>query len=106
MGSATLSHRRRNDGTIVLEIAGELDIDSEAGLASALFDLATNIRPPCIVVDFGRVTAMEAGGIDAIMDGYRAANASLVGFLVRDVRPPVAAVLQRAGVYRALTGGA
>lgn len=106
MGSALLGQQHRVDGTIVLELSGELDLDSEVGLKSILVDIVTSARPPSIVVDMGRVTFIDTAGIAALMEAYRAAVEHRVGFLVRDVSPAVARVLTTSGVYRFLTGGA
>jgi anti-anti-sigma factor len=106
MGSALLCLYRRTDGTIVLELSGELDLEGEAGLKSLLVDTITGIRPPSIVVDMARVTSIDTAGIATLMDGYRAAIKHRVGFLVRDVSPAVAGVLTASGVYRLFTGGA
>jgi anti-anti-sigma factor len=101
-----VSQFTRNDGTVVVQVRGELDLATEAGLRSLLVDLASRVRPPSIVIDMAKLTFVDSTGIGALAAGYNAAIENHVGFLVRDLAPAVETQLRVAGLYRHFTGGA
>jgi anti-anti-sigma factor len=105
VAGALVDQHRRPDGTIVVELRGELDLETEGGLKSLLVELAT-VRPPCIVIDMSRLTFVDSSGIGALAAGYNAALANRVGFLLREVAPSVERSLRVAGLYEHFTGGA
>lgn len=92
------------DGTVVVELRGELDLETEGGLKSLLVDLANERRPRCIIIDMARLTFVDSTGIGALAAGYRAAARNRVSFVVRDVAPQVERSLRLAGLYERFTG--
>jgi anti-sigma B factor antagonist len=106
MADATVSQYARSDGTVVVQVRGELDLGTEEGLKSLLLDLATKVKPPSIVIDMANLTFVDSTGIGALAAGYNAAIENRVGFLVRDLAPAVEKQLRIAGLYRHFTGGA
>ncbi len=106
MAEAVVNQVTRSDGTVVVQVRGELDLATEAGLRSVLVDLATRVRPPSIVIDLAKLTFVDSTGIGALTAGYNAAIENRVGFLVRDLAPTVEKQLRIAGLYRHFTGGA
>ena len=106
MADAVVSQYTRSDGTVVVQLRGELVLGTEEGLKSLLVDIATQVRPPSIVIDMVKLTFVDSTGIGALAAGYNAAIANQVGFLVRDLAPAVEKQLRTAGLYRHFTGGA
>jgi anti-anti-sigma factor len=106
VADAVVSQYTRSDGTVVVQVRGELDFGTEDGLKSLLVDIATRVRPPSIVIDMAKLTFVESTGIGALAAGYNAAIENRVGFLVRDLVPAVEKQLRIAGLYRHFTGGA
>jgi anti-sigma B factor antagonist len=106
VADAIVSQYTRSDGTVVVQVRGELDLGTEEGLKSLLLDLATKVKPPSIVIDMANLTFVDSTGIGALAAGYNAAIENRVGFLVRDLAPAVEKQLRIAGLYRHFTGGA
>jgi anti-anti-sigma factor len=106
VAEAVVSKYTRSDGTVVVQVRGELDMGTEEGLKSLLVELATKVRPPSIVIDMAKLTFVDSTGIGALAAGYNAAIENRVGFLVRDLAPAVEKSLRIAGLYRLFTGGA
>lgn len=106
MAEAVVTQFTRGDGTVVVQVRGELDLATEDGLRSLLVDLASRVRPPSIVIDMAKLTFVDSTGIGALTAGYNAAIENRVGFLVRDLSPTVEKQLRIAGLYRHFTGGA
>jgi anti-sigma B factor antagonist len=106
MADAVVTQYLRTDGTVVVQLRGELDLGTEEGLKSLLLDIAQRVVPPCIVIDMANLTFVDSSGIGALAAGYSAARAAKVGFLVRDLAPAVERQLRVAGLYEHFTGGA
>ena len=98
MGEALVNARRLADGTVVIEVRGEIDVASAALLRTRLVDTVANLRPICIVVDLLHVTFIDSTGIGAIAAGQNAARAVGVGFQVSNPTPFVAQQLRITGL--------
>ena len=94
---------RGSDGTIVVEIRGEIDVASSDRLRRVLRD-AAGIRPTAVIVDMLYVTFIDSTGIGALAAGYNAAHAHGVPFEVRQARPFILTQLRQTGLYEALVG--
>jgi anti-anti-sigma factor len=82
MGEALVGSRRSADGTVVVEIRGELDIVTARGLRELLVDQVSRDRPTRIVVDMRYLSFMDSTGIGALVGGYGAAREAGVEFSV------------------------
>jgi anti-anti-sigma factor len=87
-----MNTRRLADGTVAIEIRGEIDVASADQLRSTLIHTATNVRPVRIVVDMLHVTFVDSSGIGALAAGRNAARSVGVGFTVSN---PAAFVRQQ-----------
>jgi anti-anti-sigma factor len=90
------------DGTVVVDVRGELDLASTATLGEELSARVIAMRPPRVVVDLGLVTFMDSTAVSALLGVQR--NARSVGASLRVVNPSpfVAQLLATAGVAEAL----
>jgi anti-sigma B factor antagonist len=77
-----MSTRRLADGTVAIEIRGEIDVAHADQLRTTLIHTATNVRPIRIVVDMLHVTFVDSSGIGALAAGQNAASTVGVGFAV------------------------
>jgi anti-anti-sigma factor len=102
VGSGQLSTRRLSDGTMVVDVRGELDLASTATLRDDLSAEVIAMRPPGVVVDLGLVTFMDSTGLNALIGVQR--NIGSAGVVLRVMNPsPVGPLLLRSsGVDEAL----
>jgi anti-anti-sigma factor len=100
-----MSTHRLSDGTVVVDVRGELDLASTAALRDELSARVIAMRPPRVVVDLGLVTFMDSMALNALLSVQR--NARRVGASLRVVNPSpfVAQLLATAGVADALGYG-
>lgn len=102
VGNAQLTTHRLTDGTLVVDVRGELDIASTAALRDELSAYLISLRPPQVMVDLGLVTFMDSTALNALLAVQRTARS--VGAWLRVVNPSpfVAQVIQTAGLAEAL----
>jgi anti-sigma B factor antagonist len=106
VADAVVSQRVQDDGTVVLDLRGELDIAVNDALRDVLVDTITTRRPPRVVVNLRHVTFIDSTGMTALLAGYNAARQHGVGYEVHEVAPFVERQLRTTGVYDQLvTGG-
>jgi anti-sigma B factor antagonist len=105
MASAVVERRTGLDGSVVVELRGELDLASEQAFKALLVDLAEE-GPPAIVVDMRHVTFIDSTGIGALVAGYHAAHTAGVAYRVGRVAPFVERQLRTTGLYERLVGTA
>jgi anti-anti-sigma factor len=100
--SGQLSTRRMSDGTMMVELRGELDLASTTALHDQLSADVIAMRPPGVVVDLGLVTFMDSTVLGALISVRR--NARDVGAWLRVVNPSpfVARLLRITGVDQTL----
>jgi anti-anti-sigma factor len=104
MGEALANCRVEADGTVVIDLRGELDLTVEQALSELLVDTVRQLHPPHLVVDMLHVSFVDSTGIGALVAGYKAAHAAGTSFTVRQLAPFVAQQLQATGLYERLTG--
>ncbi|HLL66887.1 MAG TPA: STAS domain-containing protein [Micromonosporaceae bacterium] len=104
MGDAVVKRCTLDDGTVVVDLRGELDLAINDALRALLVDTAIRVRPPRIVVDMLHVTFVDSTGIGALAAGYNAAQSTGVSFTVRHLAPFVAKQLRITGLYDQLVG--
>src|SRR5438270_13382786 len=104
MGDAVVNRSVEPDGTVVVELRGELDLAINEALRLLLVETATTVRPPRIVVDMLHVSFVDSTGIGELAAGYTAARAAGVEFSVRHLDPSIAEQLRLTGLYDPLAG--
>ncbi|GIF62036.1 hypothetical protein Ais01nite_00710 [Asanoa ishikariensis] len=102
MANAMVSRRLLDDGTVVLELRGELDVAVNDALRDVLEQTIRIERPPLLVVDMRHVTFVDSTGMGALVAGLNAAREHQVRFGVHAVAPFVEKQLRIAGLYEAL----
>ena len=102
MAATLINTTRGTDGTVVVEVRGEIDVASAERLRQVL-NGASQGRPAGLVVDLLHVTFIDSTGISALVAGYRAAHSVGVHFAIRRPSPIVLAQLHQTGVYGTLT---
>jgi anti-anti-sigma factor len=105
MGSALIYTRRAPDGSVLVEVRGEVDVKDSTRLRDVLVDIATRQMPSKIMVDLLHVTFIDSTGIGALAAGRNAAHRLRLGFAVRNANGFVAAQLRQTGLYDALVTG-
>src|SRR3954471_21604230 len=103
MADAVVSQRVLDDGTVVIDLRGELDIAVNDALRDVLVDTITTRRPPRVVVNMRHVVFVDSTGMGAIVAGYNAAKDAGVRFDVREIAPFVADQLRATGLHALLT---
>ncbi|GIF75426.1 STAS domain-containing protein [Asanoa siamensis] len=104
MASAVVGRRLLDDGTVVLDLRGELDVAVNDALRDVLEQTIRNDPPPAVVVNMKFVTFVDSTGLGALVAGLNAAREQQVRFVVRDVAPFVEKQLRIAGLYETLVG--
>jgi anti-anti-sigma factor len=102
VGSGQLSTHQLSDGTMVVDVRGELDLASTAILRDDLSAEVIAVSPPGVVVDLGLVTFMDSTALGALVSVQR--NVGAIGAPLRVVNPSpcVARLLHAAGVDETL----
>lgn len=75
------------DGMAVLNLEGEIDLDSHAAVTRATLPLTRSGRP--IVLDMSRVTFLDSAGIACLLALRNAAIENGTPMIVRDPSEPV-----------------
>jgi anti-anti-sigma factor len=100
-----ISTHRLADGTMVVDVRGELDVASIATLRDDLAARVVALRPPSVVVDLGLVTFMDSAAVTALVNVQRSARSVGASMRVTNPSPFVANLLRTAGVAEALGYG-
>ncbi|WP_205863897.1 STAS domain-containing protein [Planosporangium mesophilum] len=96
-----MNTRRLADGTVVIEVRGEIDLGNAERLRGALADTATSVRPVRVVVDLMQVTFIDSTGIGALAVGRNTARSVGAAFEVRNPPPFVRQQLRMMGLTEA-----
>jgi anti-sigma B factor antagonist len=102
VASALVSRRRLEDGTVVLDLRGELDVAVNEALRDVLEQIIRIQRPPAVVINMRYVTFVDSTGMGALVAGLKAARNGRVRFVVQEVAPFVEKQLRVAGLYETL----
>jgi anti-sigma B factor antagonist len=105
VASALVSRRRLEDGTVVLDLRGELDVAVNEALRDVLEQTIRVQRPPAVVINMRYVTFVDSTGMGALVAGLKAARERQMRFVVREVAPFVEKQLRIAGLYETLVAG-
>jgi anti-sigma B factor antagonist len=90
-----------HDGTIVVRVAGEVDLTVSARLERALLDAPTEPGVHRVVVDLEDLYFLDSSGVHALVKGYLATRDAGLAYLVRNASGMVARVLHITGVAEA-----
>jgi anti-sigma B factor antagonist len=102
MGGALVSRRLLKDGSVVLDLQGELDVAATNALRDILDETIRTTRPPAVIVGLRHVPFVDSTGMEALLEGYRAACLARVRFVVREIAPRIEKQLRAAGVHEKL----
>jgi anti-sigma B factor antagonist len=103
MADAIVSRRVLEDGSVVIDLRGELDIAVNDALQDVLVDTITTRRPPRVIVNMRHVVFVDSTGMGALVAGHNAAKDAGVGFDVQEIAPFVEKQLRATGLYELLT---
>jgi anti-sigma B factor antagonist len=103
MADAVVSRRVLEDGSVVIDLRGELDIAVNDALRDVLVDTITTRRPPRVMVNMRYVVFVDSTGMGALVAGYHAAKDAGVVFDVQEIAPFVEKQLRAAGLFELLT---
>ena len=103
MADAVVRQQVLDDGTVMFDLRGELDLAVNDSLRSLLVDTISRRRPPCVIVSMRHVVFIDSTGMGALVAAYHKATETGVGFEVRDLAPFVAEQLRATGLYDLLT---
>lgn len=99
MADAVITQCVLDDGTVLIELRGELDFAVNEGLREVLIDTLRTQRPPRLEVSLLHVTFVDSTGIGALLAGFDEARAAGVEYRVRDVAPFIERQLRATGTY-------
>jgi anti-sigma B factor antagonist len=102
VADAVVSRHVLENGTVVLDLRGELDVAVNDALRDVLEQTIRRQRPPMVVINMRYVTFVDSTGMGALVAGLNAARHQAVRFVVRDVAPFVEKQLRVAGLYEVL----
>jgi anti-sigma B factor antagonist len=87
---------QRSSGTAVVQVAGELDLES----AQTLADVLRGLEPPChrIILDLSRLTFIDSTGLRLAVAEHRRAELDGFDFVVAGATEPILRVLRVTGL--------
>lgn len=88
---------RRDDHRVIVELKGELDIDSSSQLTAEL-DEAMELTPQCLEVDASDLTFVDSAGLYALLVASDKAETQGTTFRVTAVSPLVRRVIELGGL--------
>jgi anti-sigma B factor antagonist len=88
---------RREGGTAIVELVGELDLYGSPKLVAAVSDLLAD-RPSAVVVDASALTFADSAGLRAFLIARKDADAAGATFSLTRVSEPLDRVLEMTGL--------
>jgi anti-sigma B factor antagonist len=98
VAKALINTHRQTDGSVTVEVRGEVDLGCSDRLCRVLVDMATRVRPTRLVVDLLHVTFIDSTGIGALVAGRNAARTVGIRFTLRHPSAFVATQLRQTGL--------
>jgi anti-anti-sigma factor len=102
LAGALVSERFLEDGTMVLELRGELDLAVDDALREVLIDTIRTRRPPGVIVSVRHVPVADSTAMGALVAGHNAARIAGIRYVVQYVAPVVEKQLPIAGIHERL----
>jgi anti-anti-sigma factor len=103
MADAVVGRRVLDNGTVVIDLRGELDVAVNDALRDVLVDTIVTRRPPLLVVNMQHVVFIDSTGMSALIAGYQAAKNAGVRYEVQRTAPFIEKQLRATGLYELLT---
>ena len=94
---------RRTDGTVVVEVAGELDLHTAPVLRDRLLDVIDGQGNHFVTVDLGAVAFMDSTAIHVLVQALRLARQRGGDVTLTRVPPPAQRVLDICGLGKIFT---
>ena len=101
-GVGGINTMRLADGTVMVDVRGELDFPRAGLLQDAILAKVADVRPPRVVVDLSLVTFMDSAALGALVTAQHAAADLGVALSIANPSPFVARLLHVAGLTEAL----
>jgi anti-sigma B factor antagonist len=98
--SATLEAAQPD--TVVIRLAGELDIATCEQVTEAVRAVLPTFRPDALVLDLGAVTLLDSAGIGALVGCWKLANGAGCVLSLRNPRPLAYTQLELTGLLDVL----
>lgn len=92
---------REQGGTVVVALAGEIDLQHSPNVRRQLMDLMFERRD--VLVDLARVAYIDSSGIASLVEAYQMARKNATRFVLVAVSQPVLRVLQLARLDKVFT---
>ena len=92
----------QKDGTIVLTVSGEADVESAASLRAALAEAAGR-KPPAIVLELAGLEFIDSSGISVLVEARLRAAEEGRRFILRNLSAQAARVFTVAGLASKFT---
>jgi anti-anti-sigma regulatory factor len=106
VGQKAVSTRSRSDGSVVVELRGDIGPQSTGLLCRALVDAVLRRRPALVVLDMRRTRRIDPQGVGAVIAGRDLAADRDTPVIVHRPNPGVARQLRAAGLPGACISGA
>jgi anti-sigma B factor antagonist len=87
-----------DDRTVTVTILGEVDFSNADDVSQAIRDAVADWSPPTVYVDLKDASFIDSTGLGALIEGYRAASAGQVRFVVVNPTPSFRRVLSVTGL--------
>jgi anti-anti-sigma factor len=104
VGAVETSTAHAADGSVVVEIHGEVDVSSADHLRQILTDAAAR-DPERVVVDLEHVTLIDSTGLSALIGGRSDAHVRGAAFTLRNPNAFVVSLLRKTRLYEILVTG-
>jgi stage II sporulation protein AA (anti-sigma F factor antagonist) len=97
-----INSMRLTDGTVMIDVRGELDFPRAGALRDTILEKLTSLRPPRVVIDLSLVTFMDSAALGALVTAQQAAADRGIAVTVANPSPFVARLLDVAGLAETL----
>ncbi len=91
----------RRDGTVILSLRGEVDLEQSPAVRALLLDLLEEQRD--LLVDLAGVTYIDSSGVATLVEAYQLSKQHGTAFALVSVSPAVHRVLELARLDRVFT---
>lgn len=98
MGQKAVTTRSRSDGSVVVELRGDIGPQAIGLLCRALVDAVLHRRPALVVLDMRRARRIDPQGVGAVIAGRDLAADRDTPVIVHRPNPGVASQLRAAGL--------
>jgi anti-anti-sigma factor len=98
VGQMAVTTRSRSDGSVVVELRGDIGPQATGQLCRALIDAVFHRRPALVVLDMRRTRRIDPQGVGAVVAGRDLAADRRTPVIVHRPSPDVARQLRAAGL--------